>query len=225
MADEIKHLSIDDVLVWAKGIRHLKKKDKVLAKIIPKIKIVKRELKDDYLGSIVESIIYQQISGSAGASITKKFKALYKDKFPSSKQFLSTSESKVRKAGISPQKYSYLKDLYTRIHTGKLELRKFKTMDSEKIIEELDEVRGIGRWTAEMFLISSLGRTDVIPMDDLGIRKGIQRAYGLKEIPDRKKMMKLSKNWQPYGTIASIYIWRSLDAAKPIRRADRLSQK
>ena len=100
MASEIEHLSIDDALVWAKGIKHLKKNDKVIAKIIPTIKIVRRELKDDYLGSIVESIIYQQISGSAGASITKKFKALYKDKFPTPKQFLSTPEKKVRKAGI-----------------------------------------------------------------------------------------------------------------------------
>jgi DNA-3-methyladenine glycosylase II len=212
MAQEINYPSIGDRLVWTKGIRHLKKNDKVLAKIIIKVKMEERKLNDDYLEAIVESIIYQQISGKAGDAILKKFKALYKDALPSPKQFLATSEDKVRKAGISPQKYSYLKDLYGRVQSGKLELRKFKIMESEKIIAELDEVRGIGRWTAEMFLISSLGRTDVIPMDDLGIRKGIQKAYRLKKLPEKKQIIKLTKNWQPYGTIASIYMWRSLDS-------------
>jgi DNA-3-methyladenine glycosylase II len=211
MSKQIRHPSIESKLVWSKGIKHLKKNDKVIAKLIKDIKIDQRKLNDDYLEAIVRSIIYQQISGKAGSAIIGKFKMLYKGKIPLPKQFLDTPENKVRKAGISPQKYSYLKDLCERIESGALELKKFKHMESEKIIQELDEVRGIGRWTAEMFLISSLGRTDVIPADDLGIKKGIQKAYKLRKLPEKEKIMKLSKNWQPYGTIASIYIWRSLD--------------
>ncbi len=214
MAPEIRRLSIADRHTWAKGIKHLKKNDRILAAMIKEIKIEERKLNDDYYGAIVRSIIYQQISGKAGMAIINKFKALYKGKLPTPKQFLTTSEVKVRSAGISPQKYSYLKDLCERIESDRLELRKFEKMENEMIINELDDVRGIGRWTAEMFLISSLGRTNIIPADDLGIRKGIQKAYNLRKLPEREQIMRISKSWQPYGTIASLYIWRSLDGKK-----------
>lgn len=213
MSKKTKHFSIADKSVWSEGVRHLKKNDRVLARVIDRTKVEHRKLNEDYLEAIIDSMIYQQISGKAGDAISTKFKTLYNGKIPSPKKFLATAETRVRKAGISPQKYSYIKDLCERIESGDLELKKFKHMESEKIIEELDEVRGIGRWTAEMFLISSLGRTDVIPADDLGIRKGIQKLYKLRELPNKEQIMKLSesKGWQPYGTIASIYIWRSLD--------------
>ena len=205
------HGSIADSRTWKAGVAHLKKKDKTLARLIAKQKIPKIELWDDYYESLMQSIVYQQISGKAGDAIIKKFKALYGGKLPTPKRFLATKEKKVRAAGISPQKYSYLLDLCTRIEDGRLELKKFDKMDNERIIEELDEVRGIGRWTAEMFLMFSLGRTDVFPMDDLGIRKAMQHAYGLRALPDKKKMAELSREWKPYGTIASLYLWRSKD--------------
>ena len=204
--------TISDKRVWNEGVRHLKKNDRTLAKLIE----CNKNMRDmvwhpDHYGAIVQSIIFQQISGAAGDSILRKFKALYRGRLPKPSQFLSTPERTVRSAGISPQKYSYLLDLCKRIEDGRLELKKFKSMPNEEIIEELDEVRGIGRWTAEMFLMFSLNRPDVVPFDDLGLQKAVQRAYKLRSRPSKKRFAKISKPWQPYGTIASLYLWRSMD--------------
>ncbi len=206
--------SIRDKKVWDSAVRHLSKRDRVLARIIRKAGKVEIPKRWGYYEAIVQSIVYQQISGSAGDSILKKFKAIYNGRLPTPEKFLATREAVVRKAGISPQKYSYLKDLCTRIEDGRLELGKFESMDNDKIIEELDEVRGIGRWTAEMFLMFSLGRTDVVPMDDLGLKKSIMRAYKLKGHPSEKRFAELAKSWSPYGTIASLYLWRSTDTVE-----------
>jgi DNA-3-methyladenine glycosylase II len=209
--------SISDKVVWRAGIKHLSKNDKILKKIIKKSggleiwREAKKWWEPDHYGSIVRSIIFQQISGSAGNSILKRFKSLYGGKFPSPKQFLKTEGKKVRDAGISPQKYSYLKDLCERIEDGRLEMNKFQKMDDEDIIKELDEVKGIGRWTAEMYLIGTLRRIDVLPVDDLGIRKAVQKAYKLKRLPDREKLIWIARKWSPYKTVASIYLWTSMD--------------
>ena len=212
-----KYKSIADKTVWLAGVRHLSKNDAVLKKLIKKMgtekvwENAKEWWEPDHYGSLVKSIIFQQISGSAGDSILNRFKFLYNGKLPSPKVFLKTKERAVRSAGISPQKYSYLKDLCERILDGRLELKKFEKMDDPKIIEELDEVRGVGRWTAEMYLIGTLRRTDVFPVDDLGIRKAAQKAYKMRKLPDAGKLLKLSEGWRPYRTIASIYLWNSMD--------------
>ncbi len=212
-----KYKSIADKTVWLAGVRHLSKNDAVLKKLIKKMgtekvwENAKEWWEPDHYGSLVKSIIFQQISGSAGDSILNRFKFLYNGKLPSPKVFLKTKERAVRSAGISPQKYSYLKDLCERILDGRLELKKFEKMDDSRIIEELDEVRGIGRWTAEMYLIGTLHRTDVFPVDDLGIRKAAQKVYKMQKLPDASKLLKLSEGWRPYRTIASIYLWNSMD--------------
>ena len=207
--------TIYDKRVWNAGLRHLSKRDSVLAKLIRRMGSIKVDWGGDSYESLISAIIYQQISGAAGDSIERKFKALYNNRMPSPKRFLATPEKKVRAAGISPQKYSYLVDLCTRIEDGRLELRKFNTMEDEDIVEELDEVRGIGRWTAEMFLMFSLGRVNVVPRDDLGIKKAIKRAYKLRDYPSGSKFSELAEKWKPYGTIASLYLWRSMDAKTP----------
>ncbi len=212
-----RYKSIANRSVWISGVRHLSKSDAVLKRLIKRTgtekawKNAKEWWEPDHYGSLVKSIIFQQISGSAGDSILNRFKALYDGKLPSPKVFLKTKERAVRDAGISPQKYSYLKDLCERILDGRLELKKFEKMDDPRIIEELDEVRGIGRWTAEMYLIGTLRRTDVFPVDDLGIRKAAQKAYQMRKLPDAGKLLKLSEGWRPYRTIASIYLWDSMD--------------
>ncbi len=207
--------TIYDRTVWAAGMKHLSKEDKVLAKLIKRLGFIRANWGGDSYESLISAIIYQQISGAAGDSIERKFKALYKNRMPSPGRFLATPEKKVRKAGISPQKYSYLVDLCTRIKDGRLELGKFGAMDDEDIIEELDEVRGIGRWTAEMFLMFSLGRTDIVPRDDLGIKKAIKKAYKLRDYPSGSKFSELAERWKPYGTVASLYLWRSMDVKTP----------
>jgi DNA-3-methyladenine glycosylase II len=205
------HDSIAHPKVWNAAIKHLKKSDKTMAALVKRLPMKKRTLNKNHFEALITAIIFQQISGSAGASILKKFKALYGGKVPTPKVFLLTKEKLVRGAGISPQKYSYLTDLSERIEDGRLELKEFYKMDDEKVVEELDEVRGIGRWTAEMFLMFTLGRTDVLPVDDLGIKKGLMKAYKLRKMPNEAKFRALSKKWHPYCTVASLYLWRVLD--------------
>jgi DNA-3-methyladenine glycosylase II len=203
--------SIADTKEWNAGIRHLKKSDKVMARLVNRLGVKRRTLKKNHFEALVTAIIFQQISGRAGDSIFKKFKALYGGKTPTPKIFLSTKEKAVRGAGISPQKYSYLMDLSERIEDGRLELKKFHSMDDAAVVEELDEVRGIGRWTAKMFLMFTLGRTDVLPVDDLGLKKGLMKAYKLKSMPTEQKFRKLAEKWHPYCTIASLHLWKILD--------------
>jgi len=139
---------------------------------------------------------------------------LYNGNYPTPRQYLNTRKSTVRSAGLSPQKISYIKDLSERIVSGRLDLKKISQGEDEKIIEELDEVRGIGRWTAEMFLIFSLRRVDVLPFDDLGVQKAIQKVYRLRKLPSNERMEKLRAAWRPYCSIATLYLWRSQAAKK-----------
>jgi DNA-3-methyladenine glycosylase II len=212
---------LTDKNTWKTGIVHLKKNDRVLSKIIDSNKDkFDMEWHSDYYASIVQAIIYQQVSGAAGAAIFKRLKSLYNGKVPTPKQFLNTPEVRIRNAGISPQKYSYLKDLCTRIIDGRLELDKFESLPDNAAIEELDAVKGIGRWTAEMFLIFSLHRCDIVPFDDLGLRKAVLKAYCLRKLPNKEKFKKIADPWHPYGTIASLYLWRSMDSvpAKKVKK-------
>lgn len=206
---EARFDSIHDRKVWVRGAAYLSRRDRRLAPIIKKVGYPKLEITRDYYGSLIVSIVSQQISWAAASSILKRLKKLYNGRLPSPGQYLRTNKRRIMSAGISPQKFSYIKDLCERIEDGRLELRKFQNMPDNLIIEELDEVKGIGRWTAEMFLMFSLGRADVFPMDDLGLRKAVQRIYGLRSVPDKKKLAQISSKWGPYGTLASIYLWRS----------------
>ncbi|MGI0141974.1 MAG: DNA-3-methyladenine glycosylase family protein [Candidatus Micrarchaeales archaeon] len=204
-----KFESIHDRKVWKKGMLYLSAKDKKLALVIKRVGYPKLEITNDYYGSLVISIVSQQISWAAANSILNKIRKLYRGKLPTPKQYLRTDKRKLAGAGLSPQKLSYLWDLCERIENGSLELGRFEELPDSTVIEELDEVRGIGRWTAEMFMIFSLGRTDVFPMDDLGIKKAVQRVYGLREMPKRAKMEKIAQKWKPYSSLATIYLWRS----------------
>ncbi|MDE1865277.1 MAG: DNA-3-methyladenine glycosylase 2 family protein [Candidatus Micrarchaeota archaeon] len=205
---------ISDPSVWNAGVRHLSKGDRTMSRLIRALPARKMTLHANHFGSLVTAIIFQQISGSAGDSIMRRFKSIYGGKVPTPRVFLATEESKVRGAGVSPQKYSYLKDLSERIEDGRLELRRFWEMPDSEVAAELDEVRGIGRWTAEMFLIFTLGRKDVLPVDDLGLRKALMRAYRLRTLPSEKRFRGIAKSWHPYCTIASLYLWQSLDSEK-----------
>jgi DNA-3-methyladenine glycosylase II len=127
---------------------------------------------------------------------------------------LNTKKRALRAAGLSPQKISYIKDLSRRIVSGRLDLETVGRAEDEEVIRELDEVRGIGRWTAEMFLIFALRRVDVLPFDDLGVQKAIQKLYRLRKLPSKERMEKLKAMWRPYCTIATLYLWRSQAAKK-----------
>jgi DNA-3-methyladenine glycosylase II len=192
-----------------KAIRFLKK-DPKFAEIIKQVGKYNVKITKNHYQSLVESIISQQLSGSAANSILKKFRKLFKSKFPKPSDVIKTSDSKLRTVGLSKMKIVYIKELSKKIESKKLNMKKFSTQSDEQVIEVLTDVKGIGRWTAEMFLIFSLGRLDVLPVGDLGLKKGIQLMYSLKELPQKEQIEQLAESWKPYRTIATWYLWKSL---------------
>ena len=203
--------SIADPKIWGKGVRHLKSKDPVLSRIIGAIGPVRFDLDNNHYEAIVGSIIYQQLAGSAARAILNRFKDIYGGRLPSPKEYLSTDLGSLRKSGLSPQKISYIRDLAERLEDGRLDLKRLKHLSDEEAMRELAAVRGIGRWTAEMFLMFGLGRTDVLPVDDLGLRKAAKKAYRLKSLPDRERFERLATHWHPYCSISTFYLWKSVE--------------
>ena len=191
-----------------KAINFLKK-DKNLKKIIEKTGIIPVKLRKDYFNVLVISITNQQLSGASSGSIYKRLKKSCNNKITPQK-INDLSILKLRKFGFSKQKINYLKILSAKFLNKEINPRKFHFLSDEKIIEELTSIKGIGRWTAEMFLMFSLGREDVFPSGDLGIKKGIQKIYNLKNLSP-KKLDEFSKKWSPYRTYASLYLWKNLD--------------
>ncbi len=203
--------SLSSRAFWKKGTEYLMKRDPVMYRIISGTSVKELELESDYYGAIVESIVFQQLAGKAAEAILRRFKGLYKGKLPTPRQFLKAEESFIRNAGISPQKYSYIKDLCFKLENGLVELESLKEKPDDEVVAELTKVKGIGRWTAEMFLMFSLGRPDVFAMDDLGLRNAVIKAYGLRKPPSKEKLAAISAKWKPYRSIASLYLWRYKD--------------
>jgi DNA-3-methyladenine glycosylase II len=191
------------------ALKHLKK-DRKLAKIIDNIGRYNLTITKNPYESLIEAIITQQLSGKAADSISRKFRAIY-GRFPKPTDVLKTSDAELRKAGLSYMKISYIKDLSNKVESKQLRLANMKNLTDEEIIAELTLVKGIGRWTAEMFLIFSLGRQDVLPVGDLGLKKGIQRLYSMTELPEKEQMEKMAEKWRPYRSVATWYLWRSLN--------------
>ena len=164
--------------------------------------------------SLVRSIIYQQVSGKAAASIFKKFTTLFGGRFPTPAQVLAKPLQELRGAGLSGQKASYIIDLATKIDNKTIKPRVFTSMTNDQIIEHLVQVKGIGVWTAQMFLMFTLKRPDVLPTLDLGIKKGFQVVFRLTALPSHDDMERLSRPWRQYATLASWYLWRAADDQK-----------
>ena len=186
------------------------KKDPKLAKIIKQVGDYNVKITKNRYQSLVEAIIAQQLSGFAAESILKKFKKIYKSKFPKPIEVIKTPDSKLRSAGLSKMKISYIKDLSKKIEKNELNMRNISKKSDEYVIEQLTNVKGIGRWTAEMFLIFSLGRLDVLPVGDLGLKKGIQVMHSFEQLPTEKEIEELAEAWRPYRTVATWYLWKSL---------------
>jgi len=201
--------SLADPKVWQKGVRYLNNRDPVMARIIRTTGPIHFELDDDHYEAIVGSIIFQQLAGSAARAILNRFKDLYGGRLPTPQEYLSTSAERLRSSGLSPQKISYIKDLAERLEDGRLDLKRLENLSDTEAMSELDAVRGIGRWTAEMFLMFKLGRTDVLPVDDLGLRKAVRKAYKLRKLPSRQKFEDIAADWHPYSSISSLYLWKS----------------
>ena len=161
--------------------------------------------------SLVESILYQQLNGKAAETIHGRLLSLLGRRHPRPRDFDAVSDAQLRAAGISRQKTSYMRDLARQAHAG-LPLAKVARMSDERVIETLTAVKGIGRWTAEMHLMFRLGRLDVLPVDDYGVRKSMQLAYRFRSLPKPDRMRKIAESWRPYRSVGCWYLWRSLDA-------------
>ena len=161
--------------------------------------------------SLCSSIIYQQISTKAGDSIYNRFLKLFKNRKPTPKLLLNISDLKLRSAGLSPQKLSYIRDLSNKFLDKSIEAKQFDAMNNTEIKEHLIRVKGIGSWTADMFLIFALNRQNVLPMGDLGIRNGFKKTFKLKNSPSETQMKRLSKPYEDELTKFSIFLWSNLD--------------
>ena len=192
-----------------KAILHLNK-DKVLAKLVREYEIPYSEGTGDLFLDLVDSIISQQLSGQAAATIFQRFKDLYGKKFPTPKQILETPDEKLRGVGLSGAKTKYVKALAQAVEEKSLDLKKLPSLEDEEIITELTKVKGIGRWTAQMILMFSLGRPDVFSSGDLALCKAVSNLYGI-DPNDKKKIEALALTWSPYRSLASRYLWKSLE--------------
>lgn len=199
---------------------HLRKSDPTLGAIIKQVGPFTAKARRDRLASLVRAIISQQISTKAAATIFERFKSAVKENRTTPPQrgaafcaptILSFSDQQLRDLGVSSQKASYLQSLSEHLVEGQIDLSKLSKLDDEGVIECLTQVKGIGRWTAEMFLIFSLARLDVLPVDDLGIKTAAKNLYDLKELPDAKRLNLIAEPWRPYASVASWYLWRSLE--------------
>ncbi len=161
--------------------------------------------------ALTRSIVFQQLSGKAAGTILNRFNALYPKNAPTPQAVLATSDETLRAVGLSRQKIAYMRDLASKVVSGELPLDQIESMSDEDLIAHLVQVKGIGRWTAQMFLMFRLGRPDVLPELDLGIQNAIKRAYRKRKRPTPKDVKKIGAKWTPHASVASWYLWRSLD--------------
>jgi DNA-3-methyladenine glycosylase II len=193
------------------AVRHLRRADVILRDVIRQAGPFTLRPHRDRFGMLVRSIISQQISVLAARSIRRRVEALVLPERPTAQNLAALTREQLRSAGLSPQKLTYLTDLCAHVCDGRLNLRTIGRKPDEDVVAELIQVKGIGRWTAQMFLIFALGRLDVLPHDDLGVRSAIRRLYGLPELPDRATSERIAEPWRPYASVASWYCWRSLE--------------
>jgi DNA-3-methyladenine glycosylase II len=207
--------------IGRKAIAHLKRVDPVMADVIGKVGSYKGwpASGGTHFDAVARSIVFQQLSGKAAGTIHGRFQGLYGGRTPLPAELAITSDEQLRAVGLSRQKSAYLKDLGARVTSGELPIETLHELTDEEVITALTQVKGIGRWTAQMFLMFRLGRTDVLPDLDLGIQKGIQRAYRLRKLPTPERVLKIGAKWAPYRTVASWYLWRLLDTMTPAPRS------
>ncbi|MGH9838251.1 MAG: DNA-3-methyladenine glycosylase family protein [Blastocatellia bacterium] len=192
--------------------RHLARRDPALRPCIKRHSPCRLRPHTRYFETLVDAIISQQLSSKAAETILNRFKALYAPaRFPKPEQILATPDDAIRAVGMSNGKVSFIKDLAARTEDGTINLRRLSRMGDDEVVGMLTGVKGIGVWTAHMFLIFSLGRLDVLPVGDLGIRRGVERLYGFDHLPTAEEIEQVAdaNGWRPYCSVASWYLWRS----------------
>jgi DNA-3-methyladenine glycosylase II len=201
---------------WSADDRKLMRADKVLRRVMEEQgpihpEIDRRGSRSDPYEALARAIVGQQLSTKAAASIWAKLLDQFGGNTPTPEQILRKRRTTLRKAGLSNAKVEFLRDLAAHVKDGRLDLKRLGKLPDEDIVAELIEVKGVGQWTAEMFLIFHLGRPDIVSVGDLGIRRAVQIAYGMEELPGPEELEKLAEAWRPQRTLACLYLWRSLD--------------
>jgi DNA-3-methyladenine glycosylase II len=193
-----------------KAINHLKKSDPVLCAIIERVGPYRIEYGPAEFHSLAEAIVYQQLNGKAAVTIFKRFAALAGEPL-TPEGILKLTDEQLRSVGLSKQKSAYLKDLAAKAAAGVVDFSKLDAMADDEVIQHLTQVKGIGVWTAHMFLIFSLRRPDVLPTGDYGVQAAMKKHYRKRKMPKPKDMEKIARAWAPYRSVACWYLWRSLD--------------
>lgn len=193
-----------------KALIHLKKCDPILREIIERVGPFRMEYGPAEFASLAEAILYQQLNGKAAATIHKRFTALVGDS-PTPEGILKLTDEQLRSVGLSKQKSAYLKDLATKTASGELDFSRLHELPDEEVIKHLTQVKGIGVWTAHMFLMFSLRRPNVLPTGDYGVQMAMKKHYRKRKLPKPKDMEKIAKAWEPYRSVGCWYMWRSLD--------------
>ena len=194
-----------------KAIQHLKTADTVLGTIIERVGPYRMQYRDPNFHTLVRSIIYQQLSGKAALTIFNRLIAAAKTDPLTPEAILKLRPARMRSLGLSKQKLTYIRELARMTRNGLVRFDQVATLEDAAIIEHFTKVKGVGVWTAQMFLIFALRRLDVLPTGDLGVRAAIKKAYDLPELPSPAEMEKIAAAWRPYCSVASWYLWRSLE--------------
>ena len=193
-----------------KAINHLKKSDPILRAIIERVGPCRMEFGEPVFHSLAEAIVYQQLNGKAAVTIFNRFAALA-GKPVTAEGILKLTPENMRAVGLSKQKSSYLFDMAERASRGELDFTRLQDLTDEEVIKHLTQVKGVGVWTAHMFLMFTLKRPNVLPTGDFGVQMAIKKHYGKRKLPKPLQMEKIARPWEPYRSIACWYLWRSLD--------------
>jgi DNA-3-methyladenine glycosylase II len=199
------------------GVEHLRKVDPVMRELVdtfgPPSEVLSRRGRrpEEPYGALLRAIVGQQLSTKAARAIWERTMAIFGGHVPTPEELLAIDPEELRTAGNSRPKAAFMRDLAEHVLSGELELDRLDELSDEKISEELTAVKGIGQWSADMFLLFHLGRPDILPVGDLGIRKAAQISYGLRKLPSPDRLKRLARPWRPYRSLGSLYLWRSLD--------------
>jgi DNA-3-methyladenine glycosylase II len=200
----------------SEALEHLRAADDVMARLIDEhgpldVDAHRPDRPKDAYGALLRSIVGQQLSTAAARTIYGRMTELFGGKAPTPQQLLDADPDAIRAAGLSRAKIAYLRSLAEHVLSGELELDRLGELSDEEVTRDVTAVKGLGQWTADMFLIFHLGRPDVLPVGDLGVRRAVERLYGLEALPSAEELERLGERWRPYRSLASLYLWHSLD--------------
>ncbi len=191
--------------------KHLMKADPVMRGIIKRVGELALEARGEPYEALLRSVLYQQLAGAAAAAIERRFLALFGDRIPEPDELTAASDEALRGAGLSRQKSGYMRSVAEHFASGEISNRKLRRAPDEEVIELVTAIKGVGRWTADMLLIFCLGRPDVLPVGDLGVRNSMMGAYGLEDQPKPEDMYRIAESWRPYRSAGTWYLWRRGD--------------